>query len=56
MLPEFQAVASNLARLLLSVRLGLAIIPEHSVKRAMEGMAEVIKFLKIVGNSNRKVK
>jgi len=56
MLPEFQAVASNLARLLLSVRLGLAIIPEYSVKRAMEGMAEVIKFLKIVGNSNRKVK
>ncbi|HUV72478.1 MAG TPA: hypothetical protein VMW25_05735, partial [Clostridia bacterium] len=56
MLPEFQAVASNLARLLLAVRLGLAIIPEYSVKRAMEGLAEVIKFLKIVGNSNRKVK
>jgi len=45
LLPAYEKVMSELARLLISVRLGLQAIDEYAVKRAMDSLADVVVML-----------
>ena len=54
--PMLENVASYLARLLLSSRLGLRIVPEKAVKKAMESIATIIETLRAVAAIRKPVK
>jgi len=45
-LPTFEQVLSNLAKLLLTVRLGLSTVPEAAVERSMKGLSTVVEMLR----------
>lgn len=45
-LPTYEQVLSDLAKLLLTVRLGFSTIPEMALLRAMKGLAKVVEILR----------
>jgi hypothetical protein len=45
-LPLFEQVLSNLAKLLLVIRLGLSTVPEMAVTKSMRGLAKVVEILR----------
>ena len=45
-LPLYEQVLSDLAKLLLTVRLGLPTVPEAAVERSMRGLAKVVEILR----------
>jgi len=45
-LPLYEQVLSDLAKLLLTVRLGLPTVPEMAVERAMKGLSKVVEVLR----------
>ena len=54
--PLLENVASYLAKLLISSRLGLRVVPEKAVKKAMEGIAIIIETLRAVEAIRKPVK
>ena len=54
--PLLEQVASYLAKLLISSRMGLRIVPEKAIKRAMEGLAVIIETLRAVEAIRKPVK
>ncbi|MBT7339024.1 MAG: hypothetical protein HN802_04990 [Candidatus Jacksonbacteria bacterium] len=49
MVPQYEMVLSELAKMLIISRLGKSHIPEDAIQRAMSGLSEVILALKQVG-------
>ena len=55
-IPQFEMCAQVLAKLLLSVRMGLRIVPEEAVKSAMQGLSTVVETLRAVQTMLKPVK
>ena len=45
-LPLYEQVLSDLAKLLLTVRLGMPTVPEQAVERSMHGLSKVVEILR----------
>lgn len=52
-LPLYEQVLSDLAKLLLTVRLGLSTIPELALSRAMKGLSQVVEILRGMNNLDK---
>jgi len=52
-LPTYEQVASDLAKLLLTVRMGLSTVPEMAVVKAMKGISTVVEVLRGMGKLNQ---
>ena len=55
-IPTYEAVMSELAKLLLTARLGLSQLPPEPVKRAMDALTEVTIMLKAIRSTLKDVK
>jgi hypothetical protein len=49
-LPLYEQVLSDLAKLLLTVRLGLPTVPEAAVERSMKGLSKIVEILRGMSN------
>jgi hypothetical protein len=54
LIPDYERVVGELAKLLIMIRMGLTIMPEEPVKTTMEALATTIQMLKQLSKVNNK--
>jgi len=54
-IPTYEQVVSDLAKLLLTIRMGLSTVPELAAVKAMKGLSTVVEVLRGMGKLNKAV-